>query len=198
MLLHFSVGGSLHYKREWFNIYFRGKEYLSFWDIFFPKILREEKESWKVECIVMGSRHCWEAGMLPGWVGALWAVWGLEKQPWCLWFLKKNHFIIPLLSSKVLCWFARWVFRYYHDCIPVKFLKIHIVKEQALWRKVTKRGWQEEKGNVILALSTSIERSGQTSTICWMHRVGLCSEEGSCSWGILTAYSEGTGNKSPG
>ena len=60
---------------------------------------------------------------------------------------------------------------------------------------------------MILALSTSIERSGQTSTICWMHRVGLCSEEGSCSWGILTAYrtkgessldSEGTGNKSPG
>ena len=47
----------------------------------------------------------------------------------------------------------------------------------------------------------------QTSTICWMHRVGLCSEEGSCSWGILTAYrtkgessldSEGTGSKSPG
>ena len=41
------------------------------------------------------------------------------------------------------------------------------------------RGWQEEKGNVILALSTSIERSGQTSIICWTHRVGLCSEEGS-------------------
>jgi len=80
-----------------------------------------------------------------------------------------------------------------------------MVKEQALWRKVAKKGWQEEKGNVILALSTSIERSGQTSTICWTHRVGLCSEEGSCSWGILTAYrtrgessldSEGTGQVS--
>ena len=98
MLLHFSVGGSLHYKWEWFNIYFRGREYLGFLDIFPPKILRQEKESWKVECIVMGSRCCWEAGMLPGWVGALQAVWGLEKQPWCLWFLKKK---ITLLSH---CW----------------------------------------------------------------------------------------------
>lgn len=74
VLLHFSVGGSLHYKWEWFNIYFRGREYLGFLDIFSPKILRQEKESWKVECIVMGSRCCWEAGMLPGWVGALQAV----------------------------------------------------------------------------------------------------------------------------
>ena len=61
-----------------------------------------------------------------------------------------------------------------------------MVKEQALRRKVTERGWQEEKCNVILAISISIERSGQTSIICWMHRVGLCSEEGSCSWGILS------------
>ena len=76
VLLHFSVGGSLHYKQEWLNIYFRGREYLGFLDIFFPKILRQEKESWKVECIVMGSRRCWEAGMLPGWVGALRAVVG--------------------------------------------------------------------------------------------------------------------------
>ena len=38
----------------------------------------------------------------------------------------------------------------------VDFLKIHMVKEQALWRKFTNRGWQEEKGNVILVLSMSI------------------------------------------
>ena len=94
VLLHFSVDGSLHYKWRWFNLYLRGRESLGFLNIFFflPEILRQGKESWKVECIVMGSRHCWEAGMLPGWVGMLRAVWGLEKQPCCLWFLKKKLF----------------------------------------------------------------------------------------------------------
>ena len=36
VLLHFSVGWSLDYKWEWFNLYFRGREYLGFLGIFSP------------------------------------------------------------------------------------------------------------------------------------------------------------------
>ena len=35
VLLHFSVDGSLYYKREWFNLYLRGRESLGFLNIFF-------------------------------------------------------------------------------------------------------------------------------------------------------------------
>ena len=152
--------GSLDYKWEWFNLYFRGREYLGFLDISSPpqEILRQEKESWNVDCTVMGSRHCWEAGMLLSWVGVLRVVWGLEKQPWCLWFLSK----IILMPH---CWLSgscaglqdgSFVISMIVNRSKVDFLKIHMVKEQALWRKFTNRGWQEEKGNVILVLSMSI------------------------------------------
>ena len=56
-ILHWQEGaaslfssGSLQYKGEWFNLYFRGREYLGFLDISSPpqEILRQEKESWKL------------------------------------------------------------------------------------------------------------------------------------------------------
>ena len=43
-----SVGISLHYKWDWLNLYFRGREFSGFSDIFFlKKTLRHEKKVWK-------------------------------------------------------------------------------------------------------------------------------------------------------
>ena len=43
VLLHISVGISLHYKWEWLNLYFRGREFSGFSDIFFKK----DVETWE-------------------------------------------------------------------------------------------------------------------------------------------------------
>ena len=82
-----------------------------------------------------------------------------------------------------------------------------MVKEQALRTKVTERGWQEEKCNVILAISISIEEWSDLN-----HLLGAQSGAVLRRKILLLGYSvslyrtrsessldsEGTGSKSPG
>ena len=90
---------------------------------------------------------------------------------------------------------------YYYVCIPVKILKIHMVKEQALWRKVTER-LARRKGECDPG-SLNIHRKEWSDFNHLLDtQSGAVLRRRILSWGILTAYktrgessldSEGTG-----